>query len=75
MSGTKSQERSIGLGVPQSNVLGPIIFLVYMNHMATVVTQDGLGILQFADDISKINMMTLVYHKYLWKQDESVRLL
>ena len=42
------------LGVPQGSVLGPLIFLIYINDLTNVELNDG-NLLRYADDI-------LLYH-------------
>ena len=47
VSGTLSSEASITCGVPQGSILGPLLFLIYVNDMAAVVKNK---ILLYADD-------------------------
>ena len=47
MDGACSQWACISAGVPQGSILGPIIFLVYINNLTEVVSLD---IMIFADD-------------------------
>ena len=49
-SGEISGSRTINIGVPQGSVLGPLLFLLYMNDLAHYVPE-FLTIL-FADDTS-----------------------
>ena len=39
-------------GIPQDSILGPLLFLVYMNTLPSVIT-DGI-LLQYADDATLI---------------------
>ena len=43
----KSTEQTIQCGVPQGSILGPILFLLFINDMHTATK---LNLLSFADD-------------------------
>ena len=47
INGTISSKKSISCGVPQGSILGPLLFLVYVNDMVGVVS---CKLLLYADD-------------------------
>ena len=47
VSGTFSSQANISCGVPQGSVLGPLLFLIYVNDMSAVVKHK---LLLYADD-------------------------
>ena len=49
MNGKESEWRSINAGVPQGSVLGPLLFLVYINDLTDNIISD---MRLFADDSS-----------------------
>ena len=49
-NGKITQIREISIGVPEGSVLGPILFLIYINNLTQFV--DGATINIFADDVS-----------------------
>ena len=52
-NGVSSEVKNIGIGVPQGSVLGPLLFLVYMNDLCKLIEQ-GEQIL-FADDVTHLD--------------------
>ena len=47
MNGSNSQWRPVLSGVPQGSVLGPLLFIIYVNHMDNDISSN---ISKFADD-------------------------
>jgi len=49
ISGASSTAREITCGVPQGSILGPLLFLIYVNDMSAVVKN---RLLLYADDLA-----------------------
>ena len=49
VDGEESEPASVLFGVPQGTVLGPLLFLIYINDMPNVISS-GTYICLFADD-------------------------
>ena len=54
VNGKTSTSSRVLLGVPQGSILGPLLFLIYINDITNVELNDG-NLLLYADDI-------LLYH-------------
>ena len=50
MDGAISDELSVISGVPQGSVLGPLLFLIYIDGVESVTLSDGTIVL-YADDM------------------------
>lgn len=65
VNGTQSKGSFLQIGVPQGSILGPFLFLIYINDLPAVV-QNLCEIVLFADDTSlifKLNRINPDYNK------------
>ena len=55
MNGASSNPLRVTSGVPQGSILGPLLFLIYIDDIAHISLSEGSKLLLYADDI-------LLYH-------------
>ena len=54
INGYNSKHLSISLGVPQGSVLGPLLFLIYINDLNTAIKHCKIH--HFADDMNLLHI-------------------
>ena len=52
VNGVTSSELPLTIGVPQGSILGPLLFIIYMNDITNAITSAELGL--YADDTTAI---------------------
>jgi hypothetical protein len=70
VEGEASDRLPVVSGVPQGSVLGPLLFVMYINNVATVISQDS-KINMFADDIAYYRIVKspsdyIILFKKMW---------
>ena len=55
IDGTKSNSRPLSTGVPQGSILGPLLFIIYMNDINAVSPK--FTFILYADDTTMISSM------------------
>ena len=60
--GVSSQPLPVLSGVPHGSILGPLLFLVYINDICDAGTSNGSKLIVFADDIELSILRTTILH-------------
>ena len=59
MNGEVSQDMAVLSGVPQGSVLGPLLFLIYIDSLANIPVTDGTRMVLYADDLLLFRPITM----------------
>ena len=68
VNGIESDFENVTCGVPQGSVLGPLLFLLYINDLCGVITQSKLYL--YADDTVLVTSAPNVYTAHLHLQND-----
>jgi len=62
VNGATSQSMPVLSGVPQGSVLGPLLFLIYIDGITSIPISSGTQTVLYADDL-------LLFHRISWQED------
>lgn len=63
INGEESQYKLIAIGVPQGTILGPLLFILYVNDLLNEISEDD--IVSYADDTAVIVIINHFHATYV----------
>ena len=67
LSNHESELESISCGVPQGSVLGPLLFLIYINDIQYAISSNYTKVKLFADDTNLfLHISVILYNFFIW---------
>ena len=69
LSGSSSTSLPVQSGVPQGSILGPLLFIIYINSLAEVHLSPGSSLILYADDILLYRPIVNKHDHVLLQQD------
>ena len=74
LSGAESSWLPVKSGVPQGSILGPLLFLVFINDIFSVQLSEGSLLLVYADDILLFKSLSSPSNLAVFQHDVDLQL-